>query len=180
MLRLARPENRGCRIDDVFPSSKRHERNPFEAGAFPHNPKVGRSNPPHAMVGLHRSPKSPEKSQKRPLGVLLHEALLPTKTSQRLSVLQTHRIPLQHNGRTILILICAISIEKRIPEPLLFGEPSFQLRSRIHLRFLPPAPFNASYDVGVGLGPMLKIRRATIRTMRNRLLQIFESLHPGW
>src|SRR6267143_5771758 len=70
--------------------------------------------------------------------------------NQRLPVLETHHIPLEHTERTMLILVRVISIEESVPEPLLFGLPSFKFKMRTCLRFLPSAPFNARCD-GSGL-----------------------------
>jgi hypothetical protein len=79
------------------------------------------------------------------------------------------------------ILVRAISIEKRVPETLLFGAPSFQFSLRTRLRSLPPAPFNASEEGGVGMCQTLKnVREPQARTTRKRLLQIFEILPPAW
>jgi len=66
--------------------------------------------------------------------------------NQRFPVLETHRIPLEHTGRTLLILARVISIEESVPETLLFGLPSCKLKLRTRLRFLPSAPFNARCD----------------------------------
>ena len=63
--------------------------------------------------------------------------------NQRLPVLETHHIPIEHTGWTMLILVRVISIEESVAEPLLFGVPSFKLKRRTRLRFLPSAPFNA-------------------------------------
>lgn len=65
---------------------------------------------------------------------------------QRVPVLEPHRIPLEHNGWTLLILGRVISIEERIPEPLPFGVPSFTLTRCPRLRALQSAPFNAKCD----------------------------------
>jgi hypothetical protein len=73
-----------------------------------------------------------------------------------------------------------IFIEKSVPETLLFGAPSFPFSLRTRLLSLPPAPFNASDEGGAGMGHTPKVTGTTMRTMRNRLLQIFEILHPGW
>ena len=68
---------------------------------------------------------------------------------QRLPVLKTHCIPLEHRGRTVQILVRVISIEERVQETLLFGLPSFKLKLRTRLRSLPSAPFNARcYGIG--------------------------------
>lgn len=102
----------------------------------------------------------------------------PREANQGSPILEADRISLEYAGRTIPILIRAISIEKRITEPLLFGAPFIQFHSRIRLRFLPPAPFNTSADGGPGLSQ--KVKGVIMRTTRNRLLQIFESIHPDW
>ena len=70
--------------------------------------------------------------------------------NQRLPVLETHHIPIEHTGWTMLILVRVISIEESVAEPLLFGLPAFNLKLRTRLRFLPSAPFNARCD-GSGL-----------------------------
>jgi hypothetical protein len=57
--------------------------------------------------------------------------------NQRLPVLETHHIPIEHTGWTMLILVRVISIEESVAEPLLFGLPSFNLKLRMRLRFLP-------------------------------------------
>src|SRR6266704_2494306 len=91
-------------------------------------------------------------SNMRPMGgdckMLVHRC----SVNQRLSVLETHHIPLEHNGRTMmLILVRVIYIEESVPEPLLFSLPSFTLKLSTRLRFLPSAPFNARCD---GFGPI--------------------------
>src|SRR6185295_9493678 len=68
---------------------------------------------------------------------------------QCLPVLETHHIPLEHTGRTKLVRVNS-SIEERVAEPLHFGLPSFTLKLRTRLRFLPSTPFNARCD-GDGL-----------------------------
>jgi hypothetical protein len=64
----------------------------------------------------------------------------------------------------MLMLVRVISIEESVPEPLLFGLPSFKLKLRTRLRFLPSAPFNARCD-GFGLifhgSPPLLVDRAS-------------------
>jgi hypothetical protein len=102
----------------------------------------------------------------------------PCQANQGLPILEAHLIPVEHNGRTIPIVLRVISIEKSIPEALLFGAPSVQLRLRMRVHFLQPAPFNASADGGPGL--CQKVKGVIMRTTRNRLLQIFESIHPDW
>ena len=57
--------------------------------------------------------------------------------NQRLPVLETHHIPIEHAGWTKLILVRVIFIEESVAEPLLFGLPSFDLKLRPRLRFLP-------------------------------------------
>lgn len=57
--------------------------------------------------------------------------------NQRLPILETHHIPPEHTGWTMLILVRVISIEKSVAEALLFGLPSFTLELRTRLRFLP-------------------------------------------
>ena len=49
----------------------------------------------------------------------------PSKANQCSPVLKAHRIPLEHTGRAIPMLVRAISIEKSVPETLLFGALSF-------------------------------------------------------
>jgi hypothetical protein len=61
-------------------------------------------------------------------------------------VLEPHRVPLEHTGRTLLILVRVIFIEERVPEALLFGVPSYTFQRRLRLRALPSAPFNARCD----------------------------------
>jgi hypothetical protein len=63
--------------------------------------------------------------------------------NQRFPILETKHIPPVHTERTMLILIRVIAIEERVAEPLLFGLPSFTLKRRTRLRFLPSAAFNA-------------------------------------
>jgi hypothetical protein len=79
--------------------------------------------------------------------------------NQRLPVLETHRIPLEHTGRTMLIFVRVISIEESVPEPLLFGLPSFKLTRRPRPRALPSTPVNARGDgfgqIGHGSSPLL-------------------------
>jgi hypothetical protein len=70
--------------------------------------------------------------------------------NQRLPVLETHHIPLEHTRRTMLILVRVIAIEESVPEPLLFGLPPFTFKLHTRLRVLPSAPFNARCD-GFGL-----------------------------
>ena len=113
-------------------------------------------------------------------------AVRPSKSNQCSPVLETHRIPLEdieHTGRTlstVLMLVRAISIEKSVPETFLFGAPSFHFNLRTRLISLLPAPFNASYEGDAGMCHMLNVKGATMWTTRNRLLQFFEILPPGW
>jgi hypothetical protein len=102
------------------------------------------------------------------------------QANQGSPVLEIYRIPLEHSGRTMPILVRMIVIEKSIPKTLLFVAQPFQFRLRTRLRSQPPAPFDESYDEGVSACHMLRFKRATMRTTRNHLLQIFEILHPGW
>jgi hypothetical protein len=76
--------------------------------------------------------------------------------------------------------VSSISIEKRVPEALLFGAPSFRISLRTRLTSLPPAPFDASDEGDAGICLTLKVKGVTIRTTQTRLLQIFEILPPGW
>ena len=95
-------------------------------------------------------------------------------------IMETYRIPLEHTGRTIPILVRMVSIEKSVPKTLLFGAQRVQFNLRTRLRSPPPAPFDANCDGGAGACHMLRFKGATMRTTRNQLLQIFELLHPGW
>lgn len=72
-----------------------------------------------------------------------------SSANQRLPVLETNHISREHTGRTKLVRVNA-SIEERVAEPLHFGLPSFTLKHRMRLRFLPSAPINARFD-GCGL-----------------------------
>jgi hypothetical protein len=63
--------------------------------------------------------------------------------NQSFPILETKHIPPVHTERTMLILVCVISIEESVADPLLFGLPSFKLKRRTRLRFLPSAAFNA-------------------------------------
>jgi hypothetical protein len=56
--------------------------------------------------------------------------------NQRLPVLETHHISIEHTGWTMLILVRVISIEESVAEPILFGLPSFNLKLCTRLRFL--------------------------------------------
>jgi len=68
------------------------------------------------------------------------------RANQRVPVLETDCIPLEHTERTLLILGRMISIEERVPESRLLGLPSFKLKLRTRRRFVPSAPFNARCD----------------------------------
>jgi hypothetical protein len=114
-----------------------------------------------------------------PNGGWFPNAVPPSNANQYLPVLEAHRIPLEHTGRTTPILVLAISIEKRVPETLFFSAPSFQFSLRTRLRSLPLAPFNASYEGGADTCNTLKVKGVISRTTRDCLLQIFEILHPG-
>jgi len=74
------------------------------------------------------------------------------------------------------MLVRAISLEKSVPETLLFGAPSFQLSLRRRLPSLLPAPVNASNKGETCRCHTLKVREVTTRKTPNRLLQIFEIL----
>ena len=78
------------------------------------------------------------------------------------------------------ILVRVISLEKSVPETLLFGAPSFHFTLRRRLTLLPPAPFYASNERDDGLCHTLKVKGVRILTTQTRLLQIFEILPPGW
>jgi len=69
----------------------------------------------------------------------------------RVPVLEPHRISREHPGRTLLILVRVVSVEERVPKPILFGLPSCSLKRRTCLHVLPSAPFNARCD-GYGCG----------------------------
>jgi len=69
----------------------------------------------------------------------------------RVPVLESHRISREHPGRTLLILVRVVSLEERVPEPILFGLPSCSLTRRIGLHALPSAPVNARCE-GYGYG----------------------------
>src|SRR5215831_10059013 len=128
-----------------------------------------------------------------PIGGRMPNAMPLSKSNQCLPVLETHRIPLEdieHTGRTlptILMLVRAISLEKSVPQTLLFGAPSFHFKLRTRLLSQPLAPLNASFEGGVAMCHMLNVKGVTMWTTRNRLLQIFEMflleifeiLHPG-
>src|SRR5262245_60868114 len=104
----------------------------------------------------------------------------PCQANQGFPILEAHRVSFEHSRRPISILVPMISLEKSVPKTLLFGAPCFQFGLGKRLRSLPPAPFNASFDGGASMCHMLQAKGATMRTTRNRLLQIFEILHPGW
>ena len=76
--------------------------------------------------------------------ILVHRS----SANQRLPVLETNHIPLEHTG--LILGRVNSSIEERVAEPLQFGLPSFTLKLRTRLRFLPLAPFNARCE-GFGL-----------------------------
>jgi hypothetical protein len=61
-------------------------------------------------------------------------------TNQRFPGLETNHIPLEHTGWRMLIQVRVNSIEERVAEPIHFGLPSFTLKLRTRLRFLPLAP----------------------------------------
>jgi hypothetical protein len=94
-----------------------------------------------------------------PMGVGCEMLVRRGSAKHRVSVLETHRIPLEHTERTLLILGHVISIEERVPETLLFGLPSCTLQMRTRLRGQPSAPFNARCDrfgrIGHGAPPLL-------------------------
>jgi len=69
----------------------------------------------------------------------------------RVPVLEPHRISREHPRRTLLILVHVVSVEERVPEPILFGLPSCSLKRRTCPHALPSAPFNARCD-GYGCG----------------------------
>jgi hypothetical protein len=75
--------------------------------------------------------------------------------NHRVSVLEPHRIPLEHTGRTLLILGCVISMEESVLETLLFGLPSLTLQLHMRLYSLPSAPVNARGDGFHGSSPLL-------------------------
>ena len=107
--------------------------------------------------------------------------ILACQANQGSPVLETYRIPLEHSKRPIPILVPMISLEKSVPKTFLLGARRVQFSLRTCLRSPPPTPFDESYDEGTRVCHMLfRFKRATMRTPRNRLLQIFEILHPGW
>jgi hypothetical protein len=85
-----------------------------------------------------------------PMGMGCELLAYRNSANQAFPILETHHIPPPHTERTMLILVCVISIEERVAEPLLFGVPSFTLKRRTRLCFLPSTPFNARCD-GFGL-----------------------------
>jgi hypothetical protein len=107
--------------------------------------------------------------------------ILACQANQGSPVLETYRIPLEHSGRTIPILVRMIAIEKSVPKTLLLGARRVEFSLRTRLRSPPLAPFDESYDEGASVCHMLlRFKRATMRTTHNRLLQVFEILHPVW
>jgi len=57
-----------------------------------------------------------------------------------------------------------ISIEKSVPETLLFGAPFFQFGLCMCPYFLPLAPCNASYEGGVVICCTLKVEGVAMNT----------------
>src|SRR5215831_7890508 len=115
-----------------------------------------------------------------PIGGWLPDAVYSSKANQGSPVLEPHRVPLEHSRRTMPILVRVISLEQSVPEPLLFGAPSFHFTLPRRLTPLPPAPFYASDERDDGLCHTLTVKGVTILTPRTRLLQIVEILPPGW
>jgi hypothetical protein len=95
-----------------------------------------------------------------PIGGWVPNAVHRSKANQCSPVLETHHIPLKHTGWTIPMLVRAISLEKSVPETLLFGAPSFQLSLRRRLPSLLPAPVNASYKRETSRCHTLKVRES--------------------
>src|SRR5215467_12250688 len=93
-----------------------------------------------------------------PIGGWLPEAVHSSEAYQGSPVLEPHRIPLEHSRGTMPILVRVISLEKSVPETLLFGAPSFHFTLRRRLTPPPPAPFYASNQRDDGLCHMLKRR----------------------
>jgi len=62
------------------------------------------------------------------------------------AVLETQQISLEHTSRIIPILVCVVSIEKSVPETLLFSVPRFKVKRCTRLSYLPLAPSNAGCD----------------------------------
>src|SRR5215467_7168592 len=115
-----------------------------------------------------------------PIGGWVPEAVHSSKANQSSPVLEPHRVPLEHRGATMPILVRVISLEQSVPEPLLFGAPSFHFTLRGRLTPLPPAPFDASDERIAGICLTLTVKGVTLLTTRTRLLQIVEILPPGW
>jgi len=87
-----------------------------------------------------------------------------------LPVLEPQNIPLEHTGRTLLILGRAISMEERILEPFRFGAPFGNLQWRARLHALPSTPVNPRCDgcvlIGHGSPPLLNRSNAEVRPVR--------------
>src|SRR5215475_16185413 len=115
-----------------------------------------------------------------PIGVGYPMYILACQANQGFPLLEAHRIPFEHTGRPIPVLVRMIAIEKSVPKTLLFGARRVPFHLRTRLRSQPPAPFDESYDEGASVCHMLRFKGATMRTPRNHLLQIFEILHPDW
>src|SRR5215831_5110281 len=94
------------------------------------------------------------------------------QANQGFPILDAHRIPPEHSGRPIPILVPMISLEKSVPKTRLFGAPCVQFGLRTRLRSLPPAPCHASFNGGADVCHMLQVKGPTMRTTRNRLLQL--------
>jgi len=73
-----------------------------------------------------------------------------------------------------------ISLEQSVPKTLFFGAPCVPFGLRTGLRAQLPAPFNASVRGGADVCRMQQTTGATMRTPRNRLLQIVEIRDPSW
>jgi hypothetical protein len=86
-----------------------------------------------------------------PMGMGCEMLAYRSSAHHRVPVLEPHRISRVHPGRTLLILVRVVSVEERVPEPILFGLPSCRLKRRTCLHPLPSAPFNARCD-GYGSG----------------------------
>jgi len=99
-----------------------------------------------------------------PIGGWLPEAVHSSKANQSSPVLEPHRIPLEHRGATLPILVRVISLEQSVQEPLLFGAPSFHFTLRRRPTPLPPAPFDASDERGDGLCLTWTVKGVTILT----------------
>ena len=115
-----------------------------------------------------------------PIGGWVPKAVHPSKANQGSPVLEPHRIPLEHHGWTIPMLVRAISLGESVPEALLFGAPSFHFTLRTRLTPLPPTPVYANDEGDAGLCQTLKVKGVTILTTRTWLLEIVEILPPGW